>query len=294
MRQFKVSKQITERDSYAMDRYLIEISKISALKPEEESVLATAIKSGDKGAAERLVLANLRFVVSVAKQYQHYGMRLEDLINEGNVGLLKAVQFFDETKGFKFISYAVWWIRQSILQAIADNSRMIRLPLNKITALGKMVQANQRLEQRLGREPSPEEIAEDLNYERDDVMENICIANTPISIEVPVNDSDSALLRDVYAAKDSFAQQTEKMIVSESLKVEMERFFAGLNPREVSVLKMHYGLDGQDERSLEEIAYLMKVSSERVRQIKNRAIRKLQLMSNNKRLESYLFELAAS
>ncbi len=294
MRQFKVSEQITERDSYAMELYLAEISKIRTLAPHEETELATAIKQGDQGAAERLVLANLRFVVSVAKQYQHYGMRLEDLINEGNVGLLKAAQFFDETKGFKFISYAVWWIRQSILQAIADNSRMIRLPLNKLTALGKMTQANQRLEQRLGREPSPDEIAEDLNLERSDVVENITISGVPMSIEMPVNDSESALLREVYAANDSFALQTEKMIIDESLRVEMKRFFAGLSEREVIVLKMHFGLDGEPERSLEEIAYQMKVSAERVRQIRNRALKKLKAMRNNGRLESYMFELAAS
>lgn len=294
MRQFKVSKQITGRDSYAMERYLAEISKISSLKPEEEAALAIAIRNGDSRAAERLVVANLRFVVSVAKQYQHYGLRLEDLINEGNVGLLKAVRFFDETKGFKFISYAVWWIRQSILQAIADNSRMIRLPLNKITALGKMIQANQRLEQVLGREPSPEEIAEDLDLERDDVLENISISGVPISIETPVSDGDSALLRDVYASKDPLALQTENMILRDSFRVEMNRFFSGLSEREVSVLTMHYGLADEPERSLEEIAYLMKVSSERVRQIKNRALRKLKSMSNNERLENYMFELSAS
>ena len=294
MRQFKVSKQITERDSYAMELYLAEISKIKSLTPQEEAALATAIKQGDKQAEVRLVLANLRFVVSVAKQYQHYGLRLEDLINEGNVGLLKAAHFFDETKGFKFISYAVWWIRQSILQAIADNSRMIRLPLNKLTALGKMTQANQRLEQRLGREPSPEEIAEDLNLDRDDVVENITISGTPLSIEMPVNEAESALFREVYAANDSFALQTEKMIVHESLKVEMRRFFAGLSEREVSVLTLHYGLAGEPERSLEEIAFLMRVSSERVRQIRNRALKKLKAMNNNSRLESYMFELSAS
>lgn len=294
MRQFKVSKQITERDSYAMERYLMEISKISALRPDEEAALAIAIRNGDKRAEERLVVANLRFVVSVAKQYQHYGLRLEDLINEGNMGLLKAARIFDETKGFKFISYAVWWIRQSILQAIADNSRMIRLPLNKITALNKMVQSNQRLEQKLGREPSPEEIAEDLNLNRGDVMENISISGTPFSIEMPVNEAESALFREVYAATDNLARQTEKMILHDSFKIEMERFFAGLSEREVSILKMHYGLDGETERSLEEIAYLMKVSAERIRQIKNRALKKLKQMRNNGRLESYMFELAAS
>ncbi|MBP3419799.1 MAG: RNA polymerase sigma factor RpoD/SigA [Marinifilaceae bacterium] len=294
MRQFKVSKQITERDSYAMERYLMEISKISALRPDEEAALAIAIRNGDKRAEERLVVANLRFVVSVAKQYQHYGLRLEDLINEGNMGLLKAARIFDETKGFKFISYAVWWIRQSILQAIADNSRMIRLPLNKITALNKMVQSNQRLEQKLGREPSPEEIAEDLNLNRGDVMENISISGTPFSIEMPVNEAESALFREVYAATDNLARQTEKMILHDSFKIEMERFFAGLSDREVLILKMHYGLDGETERSLEEIAYLMKVSAERIRQIKNRALKKLKQMRNNGRLESYMFELAAS
>ena len=293
MRQFKISKQITERSSYAMERYLMEISKIKALTPAQEAELAIAIREGDKRATEQLVLANLRFVISVAKQYQNYGLRLEDLINEGNMGLLKAAQLFDETKGFKFISYAVWWIRQSILQAIADNARMIRLPLNKVTALGKMTQANQRLEQSLGREPSPEEIAEALDMDREDIMENIAISFVPLSIEMPINETESALFREVYAAKDNLAVQTERMILSESLKVDVERFFSRLSEREAQILKMYFGLDNGLEMSLEEIAYIMNVSAERIRQIKNRAIKKLQAV-NNSRMESYLFELAAS
>lgn len=293
MRQFKISKQITERSSYAMERYLMEISKIKALTPAQEAELAIAIKQGDKSAVEQLVLANLRFVISVAKQYQNYGLRLEDLINEGNVGLLKAAQLFDETKGFKFISYAVWWIRQSILQAIADNARIIRLPLNKVTALGKMTQANQKLEQSLGREPSPEEIAEELEIDREDVIENIAISVVPLSIEMPINETESALFREVYAAKDTLAVQTEQMILSESLKVDVGRLFACLSERETQILRMYFGLDSGVEMSLEEIAYTMSVSAERIRQIKNRAIKKLQT-ANNSRMESYLFELAAS
>ena len=293
MRQFKISKQITERSSYAMERYLMEISKIKALTPAQEAELAIAIKQGDKSAVEQLVLANLRFVISVAKQYQNYGLRLEDLINEGNVGLLKAAQLFDETKGFKFISYAVWWIRQSILQAIADNARIIRLPLNKVTALGKMIQANQKLEQSLGREPSPEEIAEELEIDREDVIENIAISVVPLSIEMPINETESALFREVYAAKDTLAVQTEQMILSESLKVDVGRLFSCLSERETQILRMYFGLDSGVEMSLEEIAYTMSVSAERIRQIKNRAIKKLQT-ANNSRMESYLFELAAS
>lgn len=289
MRQLKITKQITGRESYAMEKYLQEIGKIRVLSPEEEADLAKKIKTGDKTAREKLVLGNLRFVVSVAKQYQNHGLTLGDLINEGNLGLIKAAECFDETKGFKFISYAVWWIRQSILQAIAENARMIRLPLNKLSTINKVNRCYTILEQEFQREPTEDEIAEKMDITPAEVKENMKIANKPLSMDAPLTtDEDSVSLYDVYMAADSSVQGTEAVLNQDSLKKDIERSFAVLSERETAILKMYYGLDGVSAMSLEEIGTKLSLTSERVRQVKSKAIRKLKEMKNTKRLKNYL------
>ena len=267
MRQLKITKQITGRESYSIEKYLQEIGKIHVLSPEEEADLAKKIRSGDRAAREKLVLSNLRFVVSVAKQYQNHGLTLGDLINEGNVGLIKAAECFDETKGFKFISYAVWWIRQSILQAIAENARLIRLPLNKISTINKVNRCYTLLEQEFQREPTEEEIAEKMDM-------------TP--------EEESISLYDVYIAPDPSIQAPESSLNQDSLKTDIERSFAALSVREATILSMYYGLNGYSSMSLEEIGTKLGLTSERVRQVKTKAIRKLKEVKNNKRLKTYL------
>lgn len=289
MRQLKITRQITGRESYAMEKYLQEIGKIRVLSPEEEADLAKKIKTGDKTAREKLVLGNLRFVVSVAKQYQNHGLTLGDLINEGNLGLIKAAECFDETKGFKFISYAVWWIRQSILQAIAENARMIRLPLNKLSTINKVNRCYTVLEQEFQREPTEDEIAEKMDITPAEVKENMKIANKPLSMDAPLTtDEDSVSLCDVYMAADSSVQGTEALLNQDSLKKDIERSFVVLSERETAILKMYYGLDGIPAMSLEEIGTKLSLTSERVRQVKSKAIRKLKEMKNTKRLKNYL------
>ena len=289
MRQLKITKQITGRESYSIEKYLQEIGKIHVLSPEEEADLAKKIRSGDRAAREKLVLSNLRFVVSVAKQYQNHGLTLGDLINEGNVGLIKAAECFDETKGFKFISYAVWWIRQSILQAIAENARLIRLPLNKISTINKVNRCYTLLEQEFQREPTEEEIAEKMDMTPEEVKENMKIATKPVSMDAPLTtDEESISLYDVYIAPDPSIQAPESSLNQDSLKTDIERSFAALSVREATILSMYYGLNRYSSMSLEEIGTKLGLTSERVRQVKTKAIRKLKEVKNNKRLKTYL------
>lgn len=289
MRQLKITKQITGRESYSIEKYLQEIGKIHVLSPEEEADLAKKIRNGDKEAREKLVLSNLRFVVSVAKQYQNHGLTLGDLINEGNVGLIKAAECFDETKGFKFISYAVWWIRQSILQAIAENARLIRLPLNKISTINKVNRCYTALEQEFQREPTEEEIAEKMDITPAEVKDNLKIATKPVSMDAPLTtDEESISLYDVYVASDPAIQGPESTLNQDSLRRDIERSFTALSTREASILSMYYGLNGFCPMSLEEIGTKLGLTSERVRQVKTKAIRKLKEMKNNKRLKTYL------
>lgn len=289
MRQLKITKQITGRESYSIEKYLQEIGKIHVLSPEEEADLAKKIRNGDREAREKLVLSNLRFVVSVAKQYQNHGLTLGDLINEGNVGLIKAAECFDETKGFKFISYAVWWIRQSILQAIAENARLIRLPLNKISTINKVNRCYTALEQEFQREPTEEEIAEKMDMTPAEVKENLKIANKPVSMDAPLtSDEESISLYDIYVAPDPSIQAPETTLNQDSLRKDIERSFLLLSGREATILSMYYGLNGYMAMSLEEIGTKLGLTSERVRQVKTKAIRKLKEMKNNKRLKTYL------
>lgn len=289
MRQLKITKQITGRESYAMEKYLQEIGKIHVLSPEEEADLAKKIRTGDKIAREKLVLSNLRFVVSVAKQYQNHGLTLGDLINEGNLGLIKAAECFDETKGFKFISYAVWWIRQSILQAIAENARLIRLPLNKISTINKVNRCYTVLEQEFQREPTEDEIAEKMDITPAEVKENLKIASKPVSMDAPLTtDDESTSLYEIYIATEPAIQGPEALLNLDSLRKDIERSFAILSEREASILNMYYGLKEYSAMSLEEIGTKLGLTSERVRQVKSKAIRKLKEMKNTKRLKNYL------
>ena len=289
MRQLKITKQITGRESYAMEKYLQEIGKIHVLSPEEEADLAKKIRTGDKIAREKLVLSNLRFVVSVAKQYQNHGLTLGDLINEDNLGLIKAAECFDETKGFKFISYAVWWIRQSILQAIAENARLIRLPLNKISTINKVNRCYTVLEQEFQREPTEDEIAEKMDITPAEVKENLKIASKPVSMDAPLTtDEESTSLYEVYIATEPAIQGPEALLNLDSLRKDIERSFAILSEREASILNMYYGLKEYSAMSLEEIGTKLGLTSERVRQVKSKAIRKLKEMKNTKRLKNYL------
>jgi len=288
MRQLKIATQITNRDSQAVEKYLQEISKISMINPEEETTLAQRIKMGDQRALDKLVQANLRFVVSVAKQYQHQGLSLSDLINEGNLGLIKAAQRFDETKGFKFISYAVWWIRQSILQALAEQARIVRLPLNKIGNINKINRAFSELEQQYERPPSAEELAEFLNCSTEEVKQSLAQNGRHVSMDAPLVESDesSSNMYDVMSG-DSMPSPESNLVI-ESLRSDIQRSLLALTPRESEVLCMFYGLDGRAPMSLEEIGDRFDLTRERVRQIKEKAIRRLKHTSKNKVLRSYL------
>jgi RNA polymerase sigma factor, sigma-70 family len=289
MRQLKISKQITGRDSFSIEKYLQEIGKIDVLSPDEEVALAKKIRAGDKAARELLVKSNLRFVVSVAKQYQNNGMSLGDLINEGNLGLIKAAECFDETKGFKFISYAVWWIRQSILQAIAENSRLVRLPLNKISNINKVNKFFFRLEQEFQREPTAEEIAREMDIPEKEVKDSMRIASRPLSMDAPLtNDEDSSSLYDVMITNDNSMPEAEKELNADSLRTEIDRYLSTLDERDATILRMYYGLGGYTAMSLEEIGDRVGLTSERVRQIKSKSIRKLKSTYRCKRLKTYL------
>ena len=289
MRQLKITKQITGRDSYSIEKYLQEIGKIRVLSPDEEVDLAKQSKNGSRTARERLVLSNLRFVVSVAKQYQNQGLTLGDLINEGNLGLIRAAECFDETKGFKFISYAVWWIRQSILQAIAENARLIRLPLNKISTINKVNKCYMALEQQYQREPTAEEIAEVLELSPEDIKENMKIAPRPLSMDAPVGFGEEPVsMYDIFIPTDEVVPSSEVLMNQDSLKTDIGRSLSVLTEREATIISMYYGLDGCIAMSLEEIGTRLQLTSERVRQVKSKAIRKLKGMSVMKRLKTYL------
>ena len=285
MRQLKITKSITNRESAALEKYLQEISKETMISAEEEVELAQRIKKGDQKALERLTKANLRFVVSVAKQYQNQGLSLPDLINEGNLGLLKAAERFDETRGFKFISYAVWWIRQSILQAISEQSRIVRLPLNQVGSVNKINREINRFEQLNERRPSVDEIAEKVDLPQDKIDEAMTINGHQISVDAPFVEGEDNSLLDVMANND--APMADNQLVEESLKSEIQNALNALNERERNVVEASYGIN-QPELTLEEISTKFGLTRERVRQIKEKAIRKLRNSKANKFLKTYL------
>lgn len=288
MRQLKIVKQVTNRETASLDKYLLEIGRVDLITAEEEVELARKIKQGDKQALERLTKANLRFVVSVSKQYQNQGLSLPDLINEGNVGLIKAAERFDETRGFKFISYAVWWIRQSILQALAEQARIVRLPLNKIGNINKINRAFSELEQKYERPPSAEELAEYLEVSPEDVRQSLRNNGRHVSMDAPLieGDESSSSMYDVLP-NDSLPGP-EKELVNESLRKDIQRSLSTLTAREGEILRMYYGLNGKYPLTLEEIGDRFDLTRERVRQIKEKAIRRLKHTSRSKILKSYL------
>lgn len=287
MRQLKIIKQITNRDTPSLDKYLQEIGKVQLLSPEEEAELARKIKHGDVQALELLIKANLRFVVSVSKQYQNQGLSLPDLINEGNLGLIKAAKRFDETRGFKFISYAVWWILQSILQALAEQARIVRLPLNKIGSINKINKVFTELEQKYEREPTINEIAETLDLAPKDIKEAIKNTARHVSMDAPlVNSEDVTNLYDILLSKDS--PSPDKELIAESLRREIERVLSTLTSREGDVLRFYFGLKGHHQHTLDEIGEIFSLSRERVRQIKEKAIRRLKNTTRCKILKTYL------
>ncbi len=286
MRQLKITKQVTNRESPSLDKYLHEIGKVPLISAEEEVVLAKKIKKGDEEALSKLIKANLRFVVSVSKQYQNQGLTLPDLINEGNVGLIKAAQRFDETRGFKFISYAVWWIRQAILQALAEQSRIVRLPLNKIGSINKVNSAFARLEQEFQREPTATEIAEILDMAPKEVREAMKTNSRHLSMDAPLVSEEENTLYDVLLSSDSSSPDAN--LLDESLQREINRSLSTLSTREADIIKLYYGLGGEPPYSLEEIGKLFSLTRERVRQIKEKAIKRLKSTSRNKILKTYL------
>jgi len=288
MRQLKITKQVTNREAPSLDKYLREIGKVKLLTPDEEVMLVRKIRENDRKALETLISANLRFVVSVAKQYQNQGLTLPDLINEGNLGLIKAAERFDETRGFKFISYAVWWIRQSILQSLAEQSRIVRLPLNKIGSINKINKAFTKLEQEFQREPMAEEIAEVLNLHPSIVDESLNSTNFHISMDAPLKDDDTNEnnLYDVMITNETGPPDVS--LIDNSLKVEIERTLSTLNDREAEILRYYYGLNGMNAHTLEEIGKELDLTRERVRQVKEKALKKLQNIHRNRLLKSYL------
>jgi RNA polymerase primary sigma factor len=286
MRQLKITKSITNRESQSLDKYLQEIGKESLITAEEEVELARRIKQGDQLALEKLTRANLRFVVSVAKQYQNQGLTLPDLINEGNLGLIKAAQRFDETRGFKFISYAVWWIRQSILQALAEQSRIVRLPLNQVGSLNKINKAFSRLEQEFERPPSASEIAAVLDLPEDKVADTMRVSGRHVSVDAPFQEGEDNSLLDVLVNSDS--PRADNMLMNESLQKEIERSLSTLTERERDVIKLFFGIGMNHGLTLEEIGAKFDLTRERVRQIKEKAIRRLRHTSRSKLLKSYL------
>ena len=286
MRQLKITKQVTNRETASLDKYLQEIGKVDLITAEEEVELAQRIKAGDQIALEKLTKANLRFVVSVAKQYQNQGLTLPDLINEGNLGLIKAAQRFDETRGFKFISYAVWWIRQSILQALAEQSRIVRLPLNKIGSINKINKTYAFLEQAHERAPSDEEIAKELDMTINDVKESLKNSGRHVSMDAPLVEGEDSNLYDVLNSGES--PNPDRVLLHESLRTEIERALETLTPREADVVRLYFGLGDQHAMTLEEIGETFDLTRERVRQIKEKAIRMLKHTSRSKILKTYL------
>jgi RNA polymerase primary sigma factor len=288
MRQLKIAKQVTNRETASLDKYLQEIGRVDLITADEEVELARRIRAGDRAALERLTKANLRFVVSVSKQYQNQGLALPDLINEGNLGLIKAAERFDETRGFKFISYAVWWIRQSILQALAEQARIVRLPLNKIGNINKINRAFSELEQKFERPPSAEELAEFLDCSTDEVKQSLAQNGRHISMDAPLveGDESSSNMYDVLSGEGM--PSPENNLTIESLRSDIKRSLLSLTPRESEVISLFYGLEGRPPMSLEEIGDRFDLTRERVRQIKEKAIRRLKHTSKNKILKSYL------
>ncbi len=286
MRQLKISKQITNRESQSLDKYLQEIGKVDLLTPDEEVELAKRIKEGDQIALEKLTKANLRFVVSVAKQYQNQGLSLGDLINEGNLGLIKAAHRFDETRGFKFISYAVWWIRQSILQALAEQSRIVRLPLNRVGSLNKISKTFSELEQKFEREPSPEELADVLEVTTAEVVDTMKISGRHVSMDAPFVQGEENSLLDVL--ENDGEEKPDHSLMTDSLRREVQRALSTLTQRESDVIALYFGLNGEHAMTLEEIGEKFNLTRERVRQIKEKAIRRLRHTSRSKALKPYL------
>ena len=286
MRQLKISKQITNRESQSLDKYLTEIGKVDLITAEVEVELAKRIREGDQVALEKLTKANLRFVVSVAKQYQNNGLTLGDLINEGNLGLIKAAKRFDEKRGFKFISYAVWWIRQSIMQALAEQSRIVRLPLNRVGSLNKINKTFAELEQKFQREPSADEIAEIMGVTVEDVRDNLKVAGRHVSMDAPfVNGEDNSLIDILSDVNES---KPDSALISNSLSVEVQRALATLTAREADVIGLYFGLNNNSSMTLEEIGELYSLTRERVRQIKEKATRRLRHSSRSRTLKTYL------
>ena len=286
MRQLKISKQITDRNAGTLDKYLADIAKESLLTTDEEVALAQRIKAGDQTALDKLVRANLRFVVSVAKQYQNQGLSLQDLIDEGNLGLVKAAQRFDETRGFKFISYAVWWIRQSILQAVAEQSRIIRLPMNQVGALAKVKKAISLLEQKLERRPTIKEIAEAVGLPEDKVDQLLSLNSRAVSTDAPLDDEDDTNFLDVYVAEDEAT--TDAGVEQKSTSRAIRKSLDMLNEKERTILCMYFGLGTSREYSLEEIAMKLDISRERTRQIRDRALKRLKSEPNSPLLQMYM------
>lgn len=286
MRQLKITKQLTNRDSKSIDKYLSDVSKENMINAEEEVRLAKEIKNGSERALNKLVSANLRFVISVSKQYQGHGLTLEDLIAEGNIGLIIAAKRFDETKGFKFISYAVWWIRQSIMQAIAENSRVVRLPLNKVSAIQKVAQTYSRLEQEFERPPSNDEIGEVLESNPESVGNLFVYAQKQVSVDAPLIEGEDNSLLNVIANHDSNVPTDELM--RESLGKDIERILVNLKEREADVLRLSFGLNGMTPMTLEEIANNLGLTRERIRQIREKGLRSLRKKSNSQLLKNYL------
>jgi RNA polymerase primary sigma factor len=286
MRQLKISKQITNRDSQSLDRYLQEIGKVDLLTADEEVVLAKLIRAGDKIALEKLTKANLRFVVSVAKQYQNQGLSLSDLINEGNLGLIKSAQRFDETRGFKFISYAVWWIRQSILQALAEQSRIVRLPLNRVGSLNKISRTFSQLEQKYEREPTTEELAEVLEVSANEVRDTMKVSGRHISVDAPFVQGEENSLLDVLV--NGSEEKPDDELMNDSLRKEIQCALATLTDREADVILLYFGLNGTHSMTLEEIGARFHLTRERVRQIKEKGIKKLKQSSRSDTLKPYL------
>ncbi|MCX8080252.1 MAG: RNA polymerase sigma factor RpoD/SigA [Bacteroidia bacterium] len=287
MRQLKISRQITNRDNASLEMYLHDIAKIPMITADEEVELASRIKKGDKSALERLVMANLRFVVSVAKQYQNQGLSLPDLINEGNLGLIKAAERFDETRGFKFISYAVWWIRQAILQAIAEQSRIVRLPLNKIGVINKIYQHSAAFEQMNEREPTLEEICEAMDLLPSEAKELIRNSPKPVSMDAPLTDGEDA--GNMYDLLENMeAMKPDSEVMNESLRKDIDFILANLDKREADVVRLYFGLNGGRALTLDEISEKFHLTRERVRQIKDRAVKRIRTNPKVKRLKIYL------
>lgn len=287
MRQLKITKQVTNRENASLDKYLQEIGRVELITADEEVELARKIRQGNEAALDKLVKSNLRFVVSVSKQYQNQGLSLPDLINEGNLGLIKAAQRFDETRGFKFISYAVWWIRQSILQALAEQSRIVRLPLNKIGAINKINKAYAKLEQQLEREPTADEVAVTMDLLPQDVFETLKNNGKHVSMDAPLSTNDEGgSMYDVMEEKDSL--RPDKGLLDDSLRQEIERSLSTLTPREADVVRLYFGLTGKQPLTLEEIGDKFDLTRERVRQIKEKAVRRLKHTSRSKLLKAYL------